>query len=205
MQSATVLRSPTILLELHWALNSGVPIKCVGLTGSGYVLDKAPYFLASIEKQLAPGVVEQMAKWLLDNKQATLSKMKWALHREIPAIIAKVYEPTGSSHQRHAIVCDLVDDLLQLYGSSSSTLHDEVTGRLSGIDEGRLSRKSNGKVKKWTKLSIRRKIGQSWSHRGVDFILSTVPYDTQVVGVDNRSGMHILIRYTHTDTQCCAI
>ena len=109
LQSSEVLRRPWCLVELHTAIDAGVPILAVTVASKGYDFAQAGQLMLHLDSMLEaanPGASKVLAEAGVDIKGAA-----WKLSSTIPNVISVPFNPSASQNAIAASVLDLIEGM----------------------------------------------------------------------------------------------
>ena len=105
-QSKDVFSRPWCLLELHTAIEAGIPIVALNCAGKGYNFSAASDFLLHLDTSLATANPSALA--LLEEHGVDPKLLAYSLHAVIPNLISVNFNASASANAIHAALADLV-------------------------------------------------------------------------------------------------
>jgi hypothetical protein len=107
LQSAEVLHRPWCLLEMHAAIEAGIPIIAVAVSGRGYDFATATNLLLHLDSRLE--VVNPGASDMLLNEGVDLLDVAFKISSVLPNIISLPFNSSSSDRFLQAAILDIVD------------------------------------------------------------------------------------------------
>uniref|UniRef100_A0A7S4F2G1 TIR domain-containing protein n=2 Tax=Chrysotila carterae TaxID=13221 RepID=A0A7S4F2G1_CHRCT len=126
LQTAKVLERPWVLLELHEAVERGIPIVPINIQGGGYDFDAARNFLSDMENELKKvdvGALKVLKKEL-NARGFDVQHLQESLLETVLTAISIKFDPAGSDNHIDAVVSDVLKRggaLLQTQPASRNT------------------------------------------------------------------------------------
>ena len=109
LQSSEVLRRPWCLVELHTAIDAGVPILAVTVASKGYDFAQAGQLMLHLDTMLEAG--NPGASEVLDEVDVDLKAAAWKLSTTVPNAISVPFNPSASQNAIAAAVLDLIEGI----------------------------------------------------------------------------------------------